>query len=205
MAARSRWLPMPSWSGGGRRVEVWTTVPKRRSWDRPGLVDTPNAFAKGVMMPKSRPPYSPEFRRQMVDLARSGRDPDDLAREFEPTAQWIRNWIVQADKKKGRRKEALPGLVPLNAMSCLGSGGRTGSSVWSATSSQPRPGLPGRAARCRRALPVHEREPGLLPDRHHGARARALRLQACSACPRLVSTPDGSDRRPATQRPMRRF
>lgn len=46
----------------------------------------------------------------MVDLVRAGRDPDDLAREFEPTAQSIRNWIVQADKKEGRREEMLPSL-----------------------------------------------------------------------------------------------
>ena len=46
----------------------------------------------------------------MVDLARSGHDPDDLTRKFEPTAQSIRNWIAQADKKEGRREEALPGL-----------------------------------------------------------------------------------------------
>ncbi len=26
-------------------------------------------------MPKSRPPYSPEFRRQMVDLERNPTDP----------------------------------------------------------------------------------------------------------------------------------
>ena len=38
-------------------------------------------------MSKTRLPYSPEFRRQMVELVRAGRDPDDLAREFEPTAQ----------------------------------------------------------------------------------------------------------------------
>jgi hypothetical protein len=36
-------------------------------------------------MPRPRPPYSPEFRRQMVDLVRAGRSPDDLAREFEPS------------------------------------------------------------------------------------------------------------------------
>jgi transposase len=48
-------------------------------------------------MPKTRPPYSPEFRRHMVDLVRSGRDPSDLAREFEPSAQAIRNWVIQAD------------------------------------------------------------------------------------------------------------
>ena len=74
------------------------------------MVDTPNAFAKGVVMPKTRVPYSPGFRRQMVDPVRAGRDPDDLAREFEPTAQSIRNWIARADKKEGRGEEALPGL-----------------------------------------------------------------------------------------------
>ena len=46
----------------------------------------------------------------MVDLVRAGRDPDDLAREFEPTAQSIRNWIAQADKKEGRREEVPLGL-----------------------------------------------------------------------------------------------
>lgn len=61
-------------------------------------------------MPKTRLPYSPEFRRQMVDLVRAGRDPDDLAREFEPTAHSIRNWVGNSDKKEGRREGALPGL-----------------------------------------------------------------------------------------------
>ena len=35
-------------------------------------------------MPKSRPPYAAEFRRQMVELVRLGRTPEALAREFEP-------------------------------------------------------------------------------------------------------------------------
>ena len=56
-------------------------------------------------MPKTYPLYSPEFRRQIVDLVRAGRDPADLAREFEPTAQAIRNWVVQADRKEGRWEE----------------------------------------------------------------------------------------------------
>ena len=38
-------------------------------------------------MPKTRPPYAAEFRQQMVDLVRSGRAPEDLAREFEPSSQ----------------------------------------------------------------------------------------------------------------------
>ena len=61
-------------------------------------------------MPKTRPPYSPEFRRQMVDLVRAGRDPDDLAREFEPTAQSIRNWTTAAGRRESRREEGLPAL-----------------------------------------------------------------------------------------------
>jgi len=43
-------------------------------------------------MGKIRAVYPPEFRRgQMVDLVRAGRSPEELAREFEPTAQSIRN------------------------------------------------------------------------------------------------------------------
>jgi transposase len=62
-------------------------------------------------MPKTRPPYSPEFRRQMVELVRAGRDPADLAREFEPSAQAIRNRVVQADRETGRREEKPGGLT----------------------------------------------------------------------------------------------
>ena len=49
-------------------------------------------------MPRSRPPYAPEYRRQMIELVRAGRTPEDLAREFEPSAQAIRNWVVQAER-----------------------------------------------------------------------------------------------------------
>lgn len=40
-------------------------------------------------MPRFRVPYPPEFRRQMVELVRSGRTPQDFAREFGPNAQSI--------------------------------------------------------------------------------------------------------------------
>ena len=37
---------------------------------------------------KNKPrPYAPEFRRQMVELVRAGRTPEQLAKEFEPSAQ----------------------------------------------------------------------------------------------------------------------
>src|ERR1700725_17737 len=58
-------------------------------------------------MGKSRRPYAPEFRRQMVELVRAGREPEQLAKEFEPTAQAIRNWVKQADIDEGRREDGL--------------------------------------------------------------------------------------------------
>ena len=47
-------------------------------------------------MAKTRLPYAAEFRRQMVELVRAGRTPEELATEFEPTAQSIRNWVAQS-------------------------------------------------------------------------------------------------------------
>src|SRR5277367_5150005 len=53
-------------------------------------------------MSKTRRCYAPEFRRQMAELVQAGRSPEDLAREFEPTAQSIRNWVGQAKRDTGR-------------------------------------------------------------------------------------------------------
>ncbi len=58
-------------------------------------------------MPKSRPPYPPEFRRRMIELVRAGRTPEELAKEFEPSAQTIRNWVVQAARDTGQRQDGL--------------------------------------------------------------------------------------------------
>ena len=58
-------------------------------------------------MPKTRKPYPPEFREQMVALVRAGRTPEELSREFEPTAQSIINWVAQGDRDEGKRKDGL--------------------------------------------------------------------------------------------------
>lgn len=58
-------------------------------------------------MPRTNPPYPPEFKRELVELVRSGRSPESLSREFEPTAQTIRNWVKQADLDEGRREDGL--------------------------------------------------------------------------------------------------
>ncbi len=58
-------------------------------------------------MAKKSAPYSPEFRRQMVELVRAGRRPEELAKEFEPSGQAIRNWVAQAGRDEGRRTDGL--------------------------------------------------------------------------------------------------
>lgn len=58
-------------------------------------------------MPKSHRPYPPDFRRRMVELARSGRSPESLAQQCEPTAQAIRHWVRQADRDAGRRTDGV--------------------------------------------------------------------------------------------------
>ena len=58
-------------------------------------------------MPRTRPPYPPEFRQQMVQLVKAGRTPEELSREFEPTAQTIHNWVKQSDVDAGVRSDGL--------------------------------------------------------------------------------------------------
>ena len=56
-------------------------------------------------MPRFRAAYPPEFRRQMVELVRSGRTPEELSREFEPTSQSIASWVRQAERDAGKRSD----------------------------------------------------------------------------------------------------
>jgi transposase len=58
-------------------------------------------------MPRTRPPYPEEYRRRIVELVRAGRSSYELAKEFEPTAVTIRNWVKQADLDEGRRTDGL--------------------------------------------------------------------------------------------------
>ena len=47
-------------------------------------------------MPRTRNPYPAEFREQMVALVRTGRSVESLAREYEPCAATIHEWVRQA-------------------------------------------------------------------------------------------------------------
>lgn len=46
--------------------------------------------------------YTPEFKRQMVDLVRGGRRPAALSKEFGPSAWTIGLWVKQAARDEGK-------------------------------------------------------------------------------------------------------
>ncbi len=58
-------------------------------------------------MPRTRPPYPPEFRQQIIELVRAGRTLTELAQEFEPSRETIRGWVKQADVDGGLRNDGL--------------------------------------------------------------------------------------------------
>ena len=51
--------------------------------------------------------YSAELQVELVRLVRAGRTPEQLAAEFEPSAQAIRNWVKQAELDEGTRTDGL--------------------------------------------------------------------------------------------------
>ncbi len=59
-------------------------------------------------MPRSRPPYPPEFRAEAVELIRSGtKSFRELSRDLGISDQTLRNWVRQADVDTGRRHDGL--------------------------------------------------------------------------------------------------
>jgi transposase len=59
-------------------------------------------------MPRSHPPYPPEFRAEAVNLIRSGaKSLAELSRDLGLADQTLRNWIRQADLDAGRRHDGL--------------------------------------------------------------------------------------------------
>ena len=58
-------------------------------------------------MPKTRPPYPRQLRVRPIELARTGRTPEELGRQFDPSGQTIRSRLRQADRDEGRREDGL--------------------------------------------------------------------------------------------------
>ena len=55
----------------------------------------------GKSKQKSAVRYTPEFRRQMVELVRAGRKLSELSREFGCTSWSIGRWVAQAARDAG--------------------------------------------------------------------------------------------------------
>jgi transposase len=58
-------------------------------------------------MPKSRPPYPEEFRREAVQMVRSGRRLSDVATSLGVTEQSLRNWVKRDQLERHERDDGL--------------------------------------------------------------------------------------------------
>jgi len=59
-------------------------------------------------MPKSHPPYPPEFRTEAIRLVRqSGKSSAEIARRLEVSTETLRLWVRQAEIDAGVRHDGL--------------------------------------------------------------------------------------------------
>jgi transposase len=58
-------------------------------------------------MPKSRPPYRSEFRREAVAMVRSGRSIKEVSEALGMTEQSLRNWVKQEALNRHERDDGL--------------------------------------------------------------------------------------------------
>lgn len=59
------------------------------------------------MRGKTHKPYPEVFKKKLVGLVAEGRSPEELSRQYEPSAQAIRNWVIQAERDAGKRTDGL--------------------------------------------------------------------------------------------------
>jgi transposase len=59
------------------------------------------------VMPRSRPPYPPEFRREAVQLVLGGRTVKDVAGALGCSEQSLHNWVKQHQLDSRERQDGL--------------------------------------------------------------------------------------------------
>ena len=62
-----------------------------------------------VSVPKTRPAYPEEFRREAIELLRAGRTPRELAESLGVSQQTLRNWRRQDQLDRHERDDGLTG------------------------------------------------------------------------------------------------
>src|SRR3954465_15187563 len=62
-----------------------------------------------VSVPKTRPAYPEEFRREAIELLRAGRTPRELAESLGVSQQTLRNWRRQDELDRHERDDGLSG------------------------------------------------------------------------------------------------
>src|SRR5690625_7896130 len=75
------------------------------AWSCPFIVDILILEKKEVPYVTNTITLSERISPKIIELARSGRSVVELAKEFEPSEQTIRNWIRQADIDGGHRHD----------------------------------------------------------------------------------------------------
>jgi transposase len=60
-------------------------------------------------MPKTRPAYPDEFRREALQMLRAGRTPRELAESLGVSEQTLRNWRRQDQVDRHERDDGLTG------------------------------------------------------------------------------------------------
>ena len=120
--------------------------------------------ARGDLMPKTHPPYPAEYRRRLVEQVRAGRSLKQLAREFEPSVESIRQWVKQAQLDIGERSDGLTSSEreELTRLRRENRVLREEREIYQ----KPRPGSPRRPAQCRHGVPIRECESGHARDCH---------------------------------------
>ena len=58
-------------------------------------------------MPRTRPAYPPEFRREALELLRAGRTPRELSESLGVSQQTLRNWRRQDQIDRRERDDGL--------------------------------------------------------------------------------------------------